>query len=63
MSPVHYASQVGNDEVVGVLLMQHMQLVNNRALGGRTALHFASASADHHEVRMRARLPATAERW
>jgi len=52
LNPIHYAAKRGSAEVVGILLMQHRDLINAKAMGGRTALHFASANADHHEVRV-----------
>ncbi len=66
MNPVHYAARAGNVEVLGALLMKKPRtntegkgekelLVNAKALGGGTALHFAAAKADHHEARARVR--------
>ncbi len=72
MNPVHYAARAGQAEVLGVLLLKKKSstegedddggglLVNAKALGGGTALHFAAAQADHHEVRVRACVSACA---
>ena len=52
LTALHYAAQEGHTEVMGILLIQHPDIVNDKALGGRTALHFAAATVDHDDVRL-----------
>lgn len=51
LNPIHYAARAGNPEVLGMLLMKQADLVNAKAVGGHTALHYASGDKSHHEVR------------